>query len=389
MKPRYIDPLSGRLRTRLACVGATILSLTGCQGGVSPPPLYLGHVANLSATEHAGKHAEQGIRLALKQLTDDNLADRLHGRPLHVRHTDTRGQLDAYESEAVRLAGLNRVIGLIGGSTPEEVARLDRGHVPLLTPCGVRPPGVSDMTFAIGMRPAQQAFILAKHAADDMRLDDVVLLADERREELVALADAFARKFAGARHAKGRVVSPPVPLRFGNDAKWEDLAKTIARRETKTIVFAGRARDWAELRSKLPFAVTLLFAGDDGEAADLQGATGKAPIYLATAFAPDPGAPRMHAFIQEYHDGFKVEPDVAAALGYEALRLHAEGLAQIGPTFTPEKLQAALREIKDFQGLAGPLTMGPDQYLRRPLFLARLDGGVLTMVKRYEPDALP
>src|SRR5206468_723887 len=94
-----------------------------------------------------------------------NFSEALQGRELKVRHTDTRGLLDASESEAVRLTGINRVVGLIGGATAEEVARLDRAHVPIVATAGVRPPGASDMVFAAGMRPGQQAFVLAKYAA--------------------------------------------------------------------------------------------------------------------------------------------------------------------------------------------------------------------------------
>src|ERR1700719_2448531 len=95
----------------LALAGLLLAGPAGCFGPSSPPPIYLGHVANLSAADQSGLHAERGIRLALKQLTDDNLAESLQGRPLHVRHTDTKGLLDAGESEAVRLGGVNRVVG--------------------------------------------------------------------------------------------------------------------------------------------------------------------------------------------------------------------------------------------------------------------------------------
>jgi len=371
----------------LALAGILLAGPAGCFGTSSPPPIYLGHVANLSAADQSGAHAERGIRLALKQLTDDNLPESLQGRPLHVRHTDTKGQLDASESEAVRLAGVNRVVGLIGGATPEEVARLDRGHVPVLATAGVRPAGVSDMVFAVGMRPVQQANVLALHAAVELDLSEVVVLADERRDEFLALADTFCRRFAQERNLKGKGSAAPVPVRFGKDANWEELAKLIAaRKSARGVVFAGKARDWVELRRKMPASPPLIFAGDDGDGGDLQGAPGKQVVYLATAFAPDKDTPRIQAFIKQYKEAYGEEPDVAAALGYESLQLYAEALKQAGPTYSAEKLQTALRALKDFAGLAGPLSVTKDQFVRRPLFVARFDGPALTALKRYEPD---
>lgn len=381
---------SGR---RLMALGALLTAvLPGCYGTTAPPPIYLGHVTNLSGADRSGMHAEQGIRLALKLLTDDNLTEALAGRELKVRHTDTKGSLDAAEAEAVRLANVSRVAGLIGGTTPEEVVRLDRAHVPVLATAGVRPAGSSDMVFAVGMRPSQQAYVLAKYAAEELDYADVVLVADERREEFLGVAEAFARHFVQARTAKGKPArTPPLTLRFGKDANWEELAETIASRTSaRGVAFAGKARDWVELRRKMPstLALPLLFAGDDGDGANLQGAA-KQTIYLATAFAPDKEAPRMQVFIHKYKDAFKEEPTVAAALAYESLQVFAEALKQAGPNLTVDKIQGALRELKDIPGLAGPLAMSKEQYLRRPLYIGRLDGTLLTPLKRYELDALP
>jgi branched-chain amino acid transport system substrate-binding protein len=367
------------------------LAFAGCQGSSEPPPIYLGHVANLSGADHAGKHAEQGIRLALQQLTDHDLAEALGGRPLHVRHADTKGQLEGYESVAARLTQVNRVVGLLGGFTPDEVARLDHAKIPVLTLAGVRPAGASEMVFAVGMRPSQQAFALARCAALELRTRDVVVLADQRREEFLALADAFGRYYNDAsRNQPVPVVTNVTMTRFGSDAKWEELAKQIVERKSLgAVLFAGSARDWLEIRRKQKMALPLLFAGSDGDVANLEGADAPETIYHATAFAPDKDAPESQVFIQKYRDAFKEEPDVAAALAFESLGLFAEALKPAGPTFAADKLLSALREIKDFPGLCGKLTVTKEQYVRRPLYVVRLHGAAQTVLKRYEPDTLP
>jgi branched-chain amino acid transport system substrate-binding protein len=365
-----------------------LVSCAGCHNSNAPPPLVLGSVANTGGINRAGKHAEQGITLALKQAVDNNLEGSLADRRLQVRFTDSRGQLDALSSEAARLTDVNRVVGLIGGTTPDEVARLDRGKIPLLAYAGVRPPGVSEMVFALGMRPTQQGTILAKYIADDTSFREIIVFTDERREDFLTVADAFARQFAEARKGHGKP-AVTVPVRFGKDAKWDELAALITQRRTLSAVFfAGSARDWLELRRKQTAPLPLIFAGDDGDSVGLDPA-GKEPIYVATAFARDKDAPRQQAFIQKYREAFKEEPDVAAALGYEALELYADALKRISPTFSAEKLQAALREVKDFPGLAGPLTMTSDQYLQRVLYVARIDGTGLTMLRRHDPGTLP
>src|SRR5215207_6017624 len=126
---------------RTLIVLAGLLGAAGCHSSSEPTPVFLGHVATLSGADRSGERTAQGIRLAAQELNEGGLGAALDGRPLHVRHTDARGQVDAFEAEAVRLATVNRVAGLIGGTSAEEVARLDRSYVPVLTLLGYRPDG--------------------------------------------------------------------------------------------------------------------------------------------------------------------------------------------------------------------------------------------------------
>src|SRR5258708_11572786 len=152
------------IRRATALAALLLAGPAGCYTPAPPPPIYLGHVANLSGADRSGAHAELGSRLALNVLAGDNFSESLQGRELKVRHTDTRGLLDASESEAVRLTGINRVVGLIGGATADEVARLDRAHVPIVATAGVRPPGPREMVFAAGEPPGGQRSGVAAHA---------------------------------------------------------------------------------------------------------------------------------------------------------------------------------------------------------------------------------
>ena len=125
----------------------------------------------------------------------------LGGRQLQVRHTDARGQLDAFEAEAVRLVGINRVVGLMGGTTPDEVARLDAAHVPVLAPAEwlrddpADLPALKKVEVLPGNRtqtaPArrQQLAVLA-HFADGSVRDVTRLTAFSTSDENVATVDA-------------------------------------------------------------------------------------------------------------------------------------------------------------------------------------------------------
>src|SRR5262249_3811960 len=156
----------------------------------APPPIVVGHVALQSGPDRdAGEHASRGITLAVKEF---NKGAEAPERPVVVPHTDTRGQPEAFEAEAVRLVNVNKAVALLGGTSAAEVEALDKARVPVVTPSGLRTSKMSDVVFLVGLSPAAQGKALARFAAEELpEAPGVVILADDRREEALRLADAF------------------------------------------------------------------------------------------------------------------------------------------------------------------------------------------------------
>jgi branched-chain amino acid transport system substrate-binding protein len=355
-----------------------LAAAAGCTGGANPPPVTLGHVANLSAPE--GAHAEKGIRLALEELTAAGLAGELHGRALVVRHADTRGLPDAADAQAVRLAGVNRAAGLIGGATPDALKHLARAPVPDETPHGAQVDGVSDRINYVGFTATAQGHALAKLAAEALGVDRVLVAVDRRRDTAPAVADAFTTAFA--RHKPK--APPPTLVRFDKDVDWLAFAKHFDAARPQALVFVGTGDDLRAFRAKHTGPAMCLFAGDDGDVPAFE--PDRPPIHFATAFAPDPDAPAAQAFVKKYEAAFKEAPDVAAALGYESLLLYATALKQITPPLSVDKIRDELAGLKDVPGLLGPLTVTADHQVRRTVVTARQDAKGVNVVQRYTPE---
>ena len=370
------------------------VGLTGCTAG-TPTPIYVGHVSDKTRNDKAGDHAELGIRLALAELSkDDALASKLGGRPVHVRHTDTRGDLDAFESQAVRLVNINKCISLFGGNSGREVEKLDHAQVPLLTFHGHPVVGVSNQVFYLGMTPTQQGEVLAQVIAKEVATTRAVLLLDERRADSTALAASFQKAWPAARKADDPKVEAFV-LRFGKDAKWTDLLEQMHAHGPHAVVFAGDATDfnaWHKIFLKELFSTRtpqlFIYAGDDGDdrAFDLDNDP-KTSILLATAFPADPANQKVAAFAKAYQEAFQTQADVHAALAYDGFRLFAEALKRTYPLNTIERLRDELQKTKDFDGVTGPLTITADRQVQRPLHLVRWQNGKLTAVKTFARDA--
>lgn len=364
----------------IAALGLALAAGAGCSSGAGRGPIVIGHVGDRGAASPVGR----GLALALADLKGD-LADALDGRTVQIRHTDPRGLLDAYEAEAARLVAVNRAVALVGGSTPAEVARLDRTQVPVLALLGHAPAGASGFVFTLGMRPEQQGEVLGRHIALERKRATALVLVDELRAEAAPAAEAFVRSFNGARKAEAARV-----IRLDKDRHWKDVAERVAAVKPHVLAFAGAVSDFRALLAQQKHSASeLVYLGGDTNLAALAAGPNDEAIYAATPFNPDDSdSTLISEFVSKYRAANQTVPDVRAALGYDALRLLAEAMRRAAPVLKAERLRDELARVKDLPGVTGPLTITDDHGVRRPLHVVRVMNGVVTALKRY-PAATP
>lgn len=368
------------MHRRLGLIVTLALALIvgqGCSSGAGHGTVVIGHVGDRGAASPAGR----GMALALADLKGD-LADALGGRSLQIRHTDPRGQLDAFEAEAARLVAVNRAVALVGGTTLAEVARLDRASVPVLALLGHAPGDVSGMVFWLGIRPERQGEVLGQYAADVLKLSSALVVVDDTRPEAAPAAEAFVRSFNEARKEEAARL-----IHFGKEPNWKRLAGRVAAAKPQALAFAGSAADFRALRAELKRPGPTLI--DLGGAFDLSARAAEPAdeaVYAATPFRPDDRDMALTTeFVTKYRQAYQTTPDVRAALGYDALRLLAEALRRAAPDLKAERLRDELARVKDLPGVTGPLTITDDHRVRRPLHVVRIAEGVVTALKRYPP----
>ena len=76
-------------------------------------------------------------------------------------------------------------------------------------------------------------------------------------------------------------------------------------------------------------------------------------VYTATIFAKGLEMPRVKQFIKAFKTTYGKDPDIAAAQGFDAVRVLAEGITRAGST-VPGKIAHALHHLKGYEGLTGP-----------------------------------
>lgn len=366
-----------------------LLALAGCNTNATPPPIVIGHVSDKTRLDKAGTQAELGIRLALFELSKDGaLAETFAGRKIEVRHTDTKGEPDAFEAEAVRLDAINRSVALFGGLSAKEVAALDHVKMPVLTFHGQPVSGASKNVFYLGMSATRQGEVLARHS-QHASTPAVVMVLDERRPDRAAFSESYQGSLSVVR--RSLQATNIITVRFGKDPKWNELMERIRTHQASYVVFAGDVQDfnsfYKPFRAAVSHTTELVYAGSDGDHRLFDfGVEAKDPIVLATAFHADPTSEKVQTFLKAFREmPDKTEADVHAALAYDGMRLFVTALKETRTQVTPEKIREELLKIKDFDGVTGPLTITAERQVSRPIHVMSWTNGAVKLLKTYSP----
>jgi branched-chain amino acid transport system substrate-binding protein len=393
-----IAPLRGRPLNVL--VAALLALAVGCSRQGTPETLWLGHISPLTGTDKPmGDRARQGISIAVDEL-NSKAEELILGRKVVVRHADAHSDSRAAEAEAVRLASVNRVVALLGGTDAVQAEQLARGAeaagVPVVLQAAVPAPG--DRAFSVVPSLGRRGNVLGKFASVEKKFGKVAIILEERFSAASPVADAFARELpkdaaprftyqkaeetASREAPKDGVPRPPIK-------NADDLPAAIAKAmaaKPEAVLFIGSAHEFpglrSELRKSLPSA-PVIFGGDDSGLSALQSdpSVGE-DVYAATSYLPGDETAANQSFIKRYQEQFHEQPDVNAALAYDGTRLLAEAIRKAG-TMNPVKVREALAETDGFESVTGALKFGKDHHAVRPLYVVQIKKGQAVLQKRY------
>ena len=158
----------------------------------------------------------------------------------------------------------------------------------------------------------------------------------------------------------------------------------------EAVVFAGPVRDFNHWRKESAAELArlksrLVHAGADGDHRLFDVVPGeRQPILVASAFYADKDDERATAFTKAYRAAFGVDPDVHAANANDAKKMLVEAMKQAGPFPAPERVREKLLQIKDFQGVAGALTITGERTVQRRAFVLAWENGEVRLHKPAE-----
>lgn len=103
-------------------------------------------------------------------------------------------------------------------------------------------------------------------------------------------------------------------------------------------------------------------------------------LSLTTNFLPNSPKPEVKAFVEEWVKARGSEPGQFPAQAFDAVNIMLEAVVKTYPKTTRASVRDALAATKDFPGVTGSTTFGPDREPVKSLSKVRIVGGAFTPV---------
>jgi len=304
-------------------------------------------------------HYGEGMQLALEEI---NGAGGVHGRPLRLLRLDDQEDVDRGRLLAQQLCDNHEVVAVIGHLqsyvTVPAAAAYDLSGLVLIAPTATSP----DLT----RRGYKRVFRTTFSDVDvGTAMADYALAQGYQRIVIYYSRDEYGRVLANAFEERitsgnGQVLNrhsyePGGPA---NALPASDAAEAWQHIGADAVFIAGEGESAAMLAGELRRrGVNLPLLGGDALAIPAFLELGKGTIegtVVPSRFSLDTPTPEVQHFIAAFRARYGADPDVGAALAYDALHILAHGMQQAADV-TPVLIAQALHAERSWRGVTGEL----------------------------------
>ncbi|MFP2926948.1 ABC transporter substrate-binding protein [Pyxidicoccus sp. 3LG] len=349
--------------------------------------ILLGQVGALTGGQATfGISTRNGIEMAIKEA---NAAGGVKGKKLAVRVYDNQSKPEEAAQAATRLITQDKVVLILGDvASSNSLAMAEKAQaagVPMITPSSTNPTVTEkgENIFRICFIDPFQGFVMAKFARENLKLNKVAVLQDNKSAYSIGLTDVFTRKFT---EMGGKVTT--VESYSQGDTDYRAQLTAIRKTQPDGIYVPGYysevgivARQAREVGLKVP-----LMGGDGWDSEKLFELGGSAieGSYFSNHYSPDNPDPRVQKFIAEYKAAYGGVPDALAALGYDAAHVAIAALGRAKDLSHPA-VREAIAQTKDFPGVAGTITLDEKRNAVKSAVVLKVADGKTQYVTTINP----
>lgn len=338
-------------RPLLVLVLVVAVSLLGCRR--TGQGIKIGAI--LALTGDAAKYGQacrRGIDLAVEQT---NSTGGIGGRKLSIVYEDTQADPKIGVSALRKLITVDKVQVVIGaGASSVTLAAApiaEENDVVLLSPVSSAPAvtQAGDYIFRNVMSDLYEGSGMAQFARKELKIARAAILYINN-DFGVGLRDSFKRRFE---QLAGEITSVESFEQGASDFRTQ-LIK-IKNSQPEAIYLVGYKEMGRVLRQAGEMAIGIRFLSfamfEDPEILKMAGNAAEGVYYSSRAYDPQSREDVVSDFVKKYRSRFNAEPDIFAALSYDAARIVFLAIKKGGPT--GREIKKALYTIKDFPGVTG------------------------------------
>ncbi len=335
-----------------------------------------------------GISTHQGIMLAFKEVNSS--PEKLKGKTLKLLSLDDQGKPEEAATAVTKLITQDKVMAIIGevaSSRSLAAAPISQQYkVPMISPSSTNPKvtEVGDFIFRVCFIDPFQGTVMAKFAAENLKVKKVAIMRDVKSDYSVGLANYFKETFT---KMGGSIVSEQTYV--SNDIDFKAQLTSIKTSKPDAIFIPGYytevgliARQARGLGLKVP-----LLGGDGWDSSKLF-EIGKDSIvgsYFSNHYTTDTTDPRAKDFIAAFKKEFNAVPDGLAALGYDAAKVLIDAMKRSKSLTSSTDLRDAIASTKDFAGVTGMITVNEQRNATKSAVVVKVAGDNNTFVTTINP----
>lgn len=363
---------------------------TGSTAGGEAGEIVVGEYGSLTGGQATfGQSTHNGIMLAVDEI---NSAGGVNSRKFRVITEDDQSKAEEAATAVTKLISQNNVIAVLGevasSSSLAAAPICQSNKVPMITPSSTneRVTQVGDYIFRMCFIDPYQGEAMANYLSKQEGMKNAAILVDVKSDYSTGLAANFKRTFT----ANGGKIVVEQSYAQG-DSDFRSQLTAIKSANPEVIFVPGYYNDIGQIAIQArDLGMQMPLAGGDGwESPKLIEIGGKAleGCFYSNHYHVDDPAPAVRTFVQKYQERFGAKPDSLAALAYDAARVLADAIKRAGTTDSV-KLRDAIAATKDFDGVTGRITLGPDRNpIGKKLVVLEIRNGQLMLKAAVDPAA--
>ena len=362
----------------------SLLMVVGCSSSKGSDGLKVGVNLELTgAVADYGNSELTGVELAVKLA---NASGGVLGQDITMVKLDNKSDAAEAQSVFVKLAEVEKVSAVISPATSGATAAVysiaDEFGIPTVgasaTADGITQDAngsVYENAFRVCFLDSFQGIAMAKFAKDNLNATKAVVLGDSSSDYAKGLRENFVKTF---KSNGGTIVAEESYV--AGDKDFNAALTKIKGLDIDVVYIPGYyAEAGLIIKQARALGIDCPILGGDGfdspSLLDVAGSSALNDVYFTTAYTTVTTDPQVLKFVEDYKTEYKKDPDMFAALAYDAFNLIIDATKRANSN-DPAKIQEALVATKGFKGVTGTITFDELHNAIKSVLVVELVDGV-------------